>query len=370
MPGLLVNLGWHHLLEADPAALPAMLGVCRDLNIPARWHETERTLYICAPVHGRKVALAAGASNPDRVTKLLDGLRARLSAAGAEATILADPSPALHDQEVVLRLEVASAPVRGVSASYSWVGWRLNQKLAGLLTGELAAGLSVQDLGSRATLAGWRQPGIPVIALTLPDVEHSQTLIERCVDAICQGLSRFWSNPLLEEALAVLDAPELEEPDYALFEAEPRNLPKEGAPELNKPAETPRLIHEPEEEPRILLGPETIVAMRQEPLEEPLYEPVRRLRLRPRPPRQKAAEPSPMTAAESPAEVAPAPPQTAPPPQSSLFETTRIATSTVHPFRWSTTLAVRHTERSAPAAHSTYSFVQFRHVEAQKNHPR
>lgn len=50
MSGLRLSLGRDQLLEADPAALPSILGVCRLLAIPVHWDETAGTLYIATPI--------------------------------------------------------------------------------------------------------------------------------------------------------------------------------------------------------------------------------------------------------------------------------------------------------------------------------
>lgn len=248
MSGIQLNLGPDQVLEADRTALPAILDVCQSLDIPVRWNESECTLYIAPPVHGRKLALQTGLNGPETAAKIVGGLHDRLAAAGAAVTLIDQTEPGA-DCELLLRIGVVSSPAVGVSATFNWIGWRLNRKLAALLTEELAKALEVPDLGGRAALAGWRQAGVPVLEVSLPYLDDSPDFVDRCIERICHSLNRFWTDPQLTDALTSVI---------------------EHIPAIAENAEP----HEPEpspdvEETVLILGPETIIARRQEPLNRP-----------------------------------------------------------------------------------------------------
>lgn len=355
MTSLRLIVGRDQFLETGRSALPAILGICGALDIPAHWNESEEALYIAAPIQGRKLALAPGHNRPDVTLPIVAGLQERLTACGAEVTVT-DPSADLSDQELLLWIQIASPPVSGVSASYNWAGWQHNRRISAMLTRELSAALGVSDLGGRGvTLAGRQHAGVPVIVIDLPEPDDPQPFATMCADALGRGLTRFWVNPLLEEAFAT--------------------IAEQIVPPNDKP--TPVFPDPPEE--RVLLGPETITAHRQIPLDDP----IRRQKLKakrvkhPAPPPKPAPEPAPTAAVSAPEPRHSAP--EAPAPQVPTPPAPRPKT-TVHTFNWQRAILTSAAKANPAQSPKPFQYRAFQsclpvvsltgQAQAKKYHPR
>lgn len=212
-------MGWEQFLEADRRALPALNALCQALEMKTHWDETGATLYIEAPVAGKKMAVLAASLTPDSVDndrKMAQSAGALLKSAGA-----AVPTGQTLDADLILTL-ASCAPGHpwGVAAHFSWPQLLQSRRLASFLADSVATATGLPRLPNRFL---WRQPlkrralsapscalhiGAPVTAEERDRMQDPR-FHQAVAAGIYQGIARFCaSRTLLDLLRTVSVAPE------------------------------------------------------------------------------------------------------------------------------------------------------------------